>query len=119
MRLFAAALALMATTVTAEEVTTYKLDNGMDIVVIEDHRVVQTPWFGDMDVPLPACVHIVRQPRGRCRPLGAVLRDVELSAASRLEFVLLRPLADAALGWVGLDRPTALQHCETACQCRW
>jgi zinc protease len=57
MRLFAAALALMATTVTAEEVTTYKLDNGMDIVVIEDHRapvVVHMLWYraGSADEPV-------------------------------------------------------------------
>lgn len=57
MRLFAAAFALLATTATAEEVTTYQLDNGMDIVVIEDHRapvVVHMLWYraGSADEPV-------------------------------------------------------------------
>ncbi|MCF2871274.1 insulinase family protein [Octadecabacter sp. G9-8] len=57
MRLFAAALALLATTATAEEVTTYQLDNGMDVVVIEDHRapvVVHMLWYraGSADEPV-------------------------------------------------------------------
>ncbi|KAG1713793.1 putative zinc protease y4wA [Nymphon striatum] len=57
MRLFAAALAFIATTATAEEVTTYQLENGMDIVVIEDHRapvVVHMLWYraGSADEPV-------------------------------------------------------------------
>ena len=57
MRLFAAALALIAAPVLAEEVTTYQLDNGMDIVVIEDHRapvVVHMLWYraGSADEPV-------------------------------------------------------------------
>jgi zinc protease len=51
MRLLAAALAVFATSAPvltqAEEVTTYQLDNGMDVVVIEDHRapVVVSRWI--------------------------------------------------------------------------
>ena len=61
MRLLAAALAacsaLVATPTLAEEVTTYQLDNGMDIVVIEDHRapvVVHMLWYraGSADEPV-------------------------------------------------------------------
>lgn len=57
MRLFAAALAVIASSVTAEEVTTFQLDNGMDIVVIEDHRapvVVHMLWYraGSADEPV-------------------------------------------------------------------
>ena len=57
MRLLAAALSLVAFTATAEEVTTYQLDNGMDIVVIEDHRapvVVHMLWYraGSADEPV-------------------------------------------------------------------
>ena len=57
MRLLAAALAVFATTTLAEEVTTYQLDNGMDVVVIEDHRapvVVHMLWYraGSADEPV-------------------------------------------------------------------
>lgn len=57
MRLFAAALAVISSSVTAEEVTTFQLDNGMDIVVIEDHRapvVVHMLWYraGSADEPV-------------------------------------------------------------------
>lgn len=57
MRLLAAALSLVAYTATAEEVTTYQLDNGMDVVVIEDHRapvVVHMLWYraGSADEPV-------------------------------------------------------------------
>ncbi len=57
MRLFAAALALVAHSAQAEEVTTYQLDNGMDVVVIEDHRapvVVHMLWYraGSADEPV-------------------------------------------------------------------
>ena len=57
MRLFAAALCLVGTLTAAEEVTTYSLDNGMDIVVIEDHRapvVVHMLWYraGSADEPI-------------------------------------------------------------------
>ncbi len=57
MRLIAAVLAIFASSVTAEEVTTYQLDNGMDIVVIEDHRapvVVHMLWYraGSADEPV-------------------------------------------------------------------
>jgi len=56
MRLLAAALSLVAFTATAEDVTTYQLDNGMDVVVIEDHRapvVVHMLWYraGSADEP--------------------------------------------------------------------
>ncbi len=57
MRLLAAALSLVAFSATAEDVTTYQLDNGMDIVVIEDHRapvVVHMLWYraGSADEPV-------------------------------------------------------------------
>jgi zinc protease len=61
MRLLAAALAVFATSAPvltqAEEVTTYQLDNGMDVVVIEDHRapvVVHMLWYraGSADEPV-------------------------------------------------------------------
>ena len=57
MRLLAAALSLMALSAQAEEVTTYQLDNGMDIVVIKDHRapvVVHMLWYraGSADEPV-------------------------------------------------------------------
>jgi zinc protease len=61
MRLLAAALAVLATSAPvltqAEEVTTYQLDNGMDVVVIEDHRapvVVHMLWYraGSADEPV-------------------------------------------------------------------
>ncbi|SLN36130.1 M16 family metallopeptidase [Pseudooctadecabacter jejudonensis] len=56
MRLFALALSLVGTMTLAEEVTTYQLDNGMDVVVIEDHRapvVVHMLWYkaGSADEP--------------------------------------------------------------------
>jgi len=59
MRLFAAALALVATSALAEEVTTFQLDNGMDVIVIEDHRapvVVHMLWYraGSADEPVGA-----------------------------------------------------------------
>ncbi|MFQ1702847.1 M16 family metallopeptidase [Loktanella agnita] len=48
-RLFAAfAMTLAAFSAQAEEVTTYTLDNGMEVVVIEDHRapaVVHMVWY--------------------------------------------------------------------------
>ena len=56
-RLFAAiSLICLATTASAAEVTTFSLDNGMDVVVIEDHRapvVVQMVWYrvGSADEP--------------------------------------------------------------------
>ncbi|WP_296418880.1 M16 family metallopeptidase [Pseudooctadecabacter sp.] len=57
MRLLAAALCFVGTLTAAEEVTTYSLDNGMDIVVIEDHRapvVVHMLWYraGSADEPI-------------------------------------------------------------------
>lgn len=57
MRFLVAALALFATSAHAEEVTTYQLDNGMDVVVIEDHRapvVVHMLWYraGSADEPV-------------------------------------------------------------------
>jgi len=61
MRLLAAAFAVLATSAPvltqAEEVTTYQLDNGMDVVVIEDHRapvVVHMLWYraGSADEPV-------------------------------------------------------------------
>jgi len=59
MRLFAAALCLVGSMTAAEEVTTYSLENGMDIVVIEDHRapvVVHMLWYraGSADEPAGA-----------------------------------------------------------------
>ncbi|MFQ3183039.1 MAG: zinc protease [Alteromonas macleodii] len=61
MRVLAAALAVFATSAPvftqAEEVTTFQLDNGMDVVVIEDHRapvVVHMLWYraGSADEPV-------------------------------------------------------------------
>ncbi|SEW45268.1 zinc protease [Cognatiyoonia koreensis] len=61
MRLIAAALALVLSTMAAkaEEVTTFTLDNGMEVVVIEDHRapvVVHMVWYriGSADEPVGA-----------------------------------------------------------------
>lgn len=58
MRRLIAALCISATpfAASAEEVTTYTLDNGMDVVVIEDHRapvVVHMVWYrsGSADEP--------------------------------------------------------------------
>lgn len=50
---------LASTALYAQEVTTYTLDNGMDVVVIEDHRapvVVQMVWYriGSADEPVGA-----------------------------------------------------------------
>ena len=58
-RLLALALIAFATPTLAEEVTTYFLDNGMDVVVIEDHRapvVVHMVWYkvGSADEPVGA-----------------------------------------------------------------
>jgi zinc protease len=56
-RIFAALiLTLLALTASAEEVTTYTLDNGMDVIVIEDRRapvVVHMVWYkvGSADEP--------------------------------------------------------------------
>ena len=61
MRVLAAAFAAFATfapvLTQAEEVTTFQLDNGMDVVVIEDHRapvVVHMLWYraGSADEPV-------------------------------------------------------------------
>lgn len=57
MRFIAAILAALAMPAWAEEVTTYQLDNGMDVVVIEDHRapvVVHMLWYraGSADEPV-------------------------------------------------------------------
>jgi len=51
-----AALFLFASLAHAEEVSTFQLDNGMDVVVIEDHRapvVVHMLWYraGSADEP--------------------------------------------------------------------
>ena len=60
MRVFLTLLALAcATMARAEEVTTFTLDNGMDVVVIEDHRapvVVHMVWYriGSADEPVGA-----------------------------------------------------------------
>ena len=60
LRILTAAFALFASTALhAEEVTTYTLDNGMDVVVIEDHRapvVVHMVWYrvGSADEPVGA-----------------------------------------------------------------
>ena len=61
MRKLAAAFALIAAPLTAaaEEVTTFNLDNGMEVVVIEDHRapvVVHMVWYrvGSADEPVGA-----------------------------------------------------------------
>lgn len=53
------AMLVTATTASAEEVTTYTLDNGMEVVVIEDHRapvVVHMVWYkvGSADEPVGA-----------------------------------------------------------------
>jgi zinc protease len=53
------AMIFAAHTATAEEVTTYTLDNGMEVVVIEDHRapvVVHMLWYkvGSADEPVGA-----------------------------------------------------------------
>ncbi|PUB17596.1 M16 family metallopeptidase [Yoonia sediminilitoris] len=59
-RLFAAlAFVTAPLAATAEEVTTFTLDNGMDVVVIEDHRapvVVHMVWYkiGSADEPVGA-----------------------------------------------------------------
>lgn len=59
-RLIASALLMFtALPLLAEEVTTYTLDNGMDVVVIEDHRapvVVHMVWYkiGSADEPVGA-----------------------------------------------------------------
>jgi len=57
MRFLAAVLLFVALSAHAEEVTTYQLDNGMDVVVIEDHRapvVVHMLWYraGSADEPI-------------------------------------------------------------------
>ena len=61
MRLIAAAFALAASAIAAkaEEVTSFTLDNGMEVVVIEDHRapvVVHMVWYrvGSADEPVGA-----------------------------------------------------------------
>ena len=59
MRLLAPIFAVFAATANAEEVTTFSLDNGMDVVVIEDHRapvVVHMVWYrvGSADEPVGA-----------------------------------------------------------------
>ncbi|WP_108814446.1 M16 family metallopeptidase [Loktanella sp. Alg231-35] len=53
------AMIFAATAATAEEVTTFTLDNGMEVVVIEDHRapvVVHMLWYkvGSADEPVGA-----------------------------------------------------------------
>jgi len=58
-RLLALALITFATPVLADEVTTYSLDNGMDVVVIEDRRapvVTHMVWYkvGSADEPVGA-----------------------------------------------------------------
>lgn len=58
-RLLALALIAFAPPALAQEVTTYSLDNGMDVVVIEDHRapvVVHMVWYkvGAADEPVGA-----------------------------------------------------------------
>jgi zinc protease len=55
-RALIAGLALLATPLAAEDVTTFQLQNGMDVVVIEDHRapvVVHMVWYrsGSADEP--------------------------------------------------------------------
>jgi zinc protease len=55
-RALIAGLALLAMPLAAEDVTTYQLQNGMDVVVIEDHRapvVVHMVWYrsGSADEP--------------------------------------------------------------------
>ena len=56
-RKFAIALSLWAAPALAQDVTTYTLDNGMDVVVIEDHRapvVTHMVWYrsGSADEPV-------------------------------------------------------------------
>ncbi|WP_368186047.1 M16 family metallopeptidase [Aestuariibius sp. HNIBRBA575] len=58
-RIFAALFTLTATQVSAQEVTNYTLDNGMEVVVIEDHRapvVSHMVWYrtGSADEPVGA-----------------------------------------------------------------
>ncbi len=58
-RFLALALIAFAAPAVADEVTTYSLDNGMDVVVIEDHRapvVVHMVWYkiGSADEPVGA-----------------------------------------------------------------
>lgn len=58
-RLLALALIVFTTPAIAQQVTTYQLDNGMDVVVIEDHRapaVVHMVWYkvGSADEPVGA-----------------------------------------------------------------
>ena len=58
-RLLAIALIAFSAPALAQEVTTYSLDNGMDVVVIEDHRapvVVHMVWYkiGSADEPVGA-----------------------------------------------------------------
>ncbi len=58
-RLFALALFALTSPAAADEVSTYRLDNGMDVVVIEDHRapvVVHMLWYrvGSADEPVGA-----------------------------------------------------------------
>ncbi len=61
LRAITAVFALLAgtTAISAQDVTTYALDNGMDVVVIEDHRapvVVHMVWYriGSADEPVGA-----------------------------------------------------------------
>lgn len=58
-RLLALATLFLTTPAFADDVTTYQLDNGMDVVVIEDHRapvVVHMLWYrvGSADEPVGA-----------------------------------------------------------------
>lgn len=58
-RFFVLLLAFWASSSAAQEVTTYTLDNGMEVVVIEDHRapvVVHMVWYkiGSADEPVGA-----------------------------------------------------------------
>ena len=58
-RLLTLALIAFSAPALAQEVTTYSLDNGMDVVVIEDHRapvVVHMVWYkvGSADEPVGA-----------------------------------------------------------------
>jgi zinc protease len=59
MRYLFAAIAMITTAAQAQEVTTFDLDNGMEVVVIEDHRapvVVHMVWYkiGSADEPVGA-----------------------------------------------------------------
>ncbi|SFR55902.1 zinc protease [Yoonia tamlensis] len=59
MKHFLAAIAMITTAAQAQEVTTFDLDNGMEVVVIEDHRapvVVHMVWYkvGSADEPVGA-----------------------------------------------------------------